>query len=401
MIRKLQLRVVALSMSALLIVLVVIITGINVLNYRLVVKDADEILMILSENDGYFPPETPYETRYFYVCMDVTDGSILQVDTGMIASVNSAEAAEFAERVVEKQENKGFLGEYRFIQNTAGDTNRIIFLDCHEELELFTDFMAVSIWISLAGYVVVLVAVIFFSHRIVQPLSKSYEKQKRFVMDAGHELKTPLTIIKADTDVLELEIGENEWLEDIKRQTDRLADLTKDLIYLTKMEEEQGVSKKQIFSISDVVTEGTNSFQSLAQTQKKEFLLNIAPMLTMRGDERSIGQLVAILLDNALKYSPEGGCVHVSLEKQNRFIRLDVFNPTQMPLPKEDIEVVFERFYRVDASRSSLISGYGIGLSIAKAIVTAHGGKIQAGTQDGHSLLITVMLPAENKKTDL
>lgn len=408
MIRKLQFRVVALTMSSLFLVLAVIILGINLINYRDVVREADALLTILSENDGRFPPEmdnkdkfphywmspeTPYESRYFFVLLNAGDHSLIQVETSRIASVDSAEAVEYARKAVKLREDEGFVEVYRFIQYTEEDVLKIIFLDCRRELESVQSFGFASIMISLMGYLVVFLLVVFFSDRLIRPMSESYEKQKRFITDAGHELKTPLTIIKADADVLEMELGENEWIEDIQRQIKRLADLTNDLIFLTKMEEEQGAMEKISFPVSDVVSEAAVSFQALAQTQNKDFSVRVEPMLSMKGNERSIGHLVNILLDNALKYSPENGTVWISLEKNNRLLRLEVYNTTEAPLP-EEVNLIFERFYRADISRNSRIGGHGIGLSVAKAIVTAHGGKIQAGTQDGHSLMITVTLPA-------
>lgn len=409
MIRKLQMRFIALSMSALLLVLAIIILGMNLVNYHDVVREADTLLTILSENDGRFPPEmdnkehfphhwmspeTPYESRYFFVLLNAEDHSLLQVETSRIASVDSSEAVDYAKKVVKQNKNEGFVKVFRYIRYTERDVERIIFLDCRRELESFQSFFVVSIVIALIGFAVVFLLVAFFSNRLIRPISESYEKQKRFITDAGHELKTPLTIINADADVLEMEIGENEWIEDIQKQTKRLADLTRDLIFLTKMEEEQGAMEKMEFSISDVVSEAASSFQALAQTQKKNFTIEIEPMLSIKGNERAIEQLVSILLDNALKYSPEQGKVSVSLERQTKFLRLEVYNTTESSLPTDEMNVIFERFYRADASRSSQTGGHGIGLSVAKAIVTAHGGKIQAGTQDGHSLLITVTLPA-------
>ena len=170
MIRKLQFRVVALSMSAFFVVLTVIIVSINVSNFHTVVKEADTLLTILAENEAHFPPEmnnkeeyphdwmspeTPYKARYFYVLLRLTDGSIIQSDTSKIVSISSTEAVNYAEKVVSKGENKGFLQTYRFIRYPEGETCRVIFLDCHDELESFRDFLCTSIWISLAGYLVV------------------------------------------------------------------------------------------------------------------------------------------------------------------------------------------------------------------------------------------------------
>ena len=147
------------------------------------------------------------------------------------------------------------------------------------------------------------------------------------------------------------------------------------------------------FPFSDVVSEAASSFQALAQTQGKVFHCQIQPMLSVRGNEKAIGQLVGILLDNALKYSPPGGTVSLTVERQNRTVRLSVFNTAVNDIPKENLSLLFDRFYRMDPSRNSQTGGHGIGLSIAKAIVTAHNGKLHAATEDGHSLRVTAYFP--------
>ena len=189
-----------------------------------------------------------------------------------------------------------------------------------------------------------------------------------------------------------MDVGVNEWLEDIRTQTARLTDLTQNLVALSRMEED-GASFQMIdFPVSDVVSEAAQSFQAPARVQDKAFQLRIQPMLTLRGDEKAIRQLVGILLDNALKYTPEGGSISLSLDRQGKGIRLNVTN-TAESVDEKNLEHLFDRFYRADASRNSKTGGYGIGLSIAQAIVTAHRGKISAATKDGQSLSITATLP--------
>ena len=253
--------------------------------------------------------------------------------------------------------------------------------------------MYISIGIALVGYALFFFVILFFSGRIIRPVQESYEKQKRFITDAGHEIKTPLTIIQADADVLEMDVGENEWLADIQKQAKRLSGLTNDLVYLSRMEEAQDTMQMIEFPFSDVVSEAAASFQSLAQTQGKTFLCEVPPMLSFTGNEKAIHQLVSLLLDNALKYSPDNGTVSLTVEKQNKALQLSVFNTTADFIAKEQLSLLFERFYRTDPSRNSQTGGYGIGLSVAKAIVSAHNGKIQAKTEDGYSLKVIVTLP--------
>ena len=406
MIRKLRFKFILLTMTVLLAVLVVIIGGINMANYVNMVDNADTVLSLLSENHGHFPnlsffffffhkdlsPELPFESRFFSVLLDENWLS-LQTETGNIAAVDVESAIAMAQTAAAKKSGTGFLGDYRYQKVQEGTRVRIIFLDCGRSLESFRTFLFASILISLCGFLVVLAVVTLLSGRIMRPFAESYEKQKRFITDAGHELKTPLTIIGADVDILAMDQGENEWLSDIQKQVKQLTGLTNDLVFLSRMEEADTPMQKLPFPLSDVVSETAASFQALAQAQGKTFTTRISPMLTLEGDEKAIAQLVRLLLDNALKYSPEGGSVSLTLEKTGRQCRLSVSNTTDNPLPLDNLKALFERFYRADPSRNSQTGGHGIGLSVAKAIVTAHGGKIQATSEDGHSLCITAFLP--------
>ena len=318
---------------------------------------------------------------------------MLESDTGQIVAIDDETAAEFAQKVYDSGRTDGFLGEYRYLRSEEDGNIRIIFLDCGRSLTNLRTMLFASILVSLLGLAAVLLLLILFSRRIVRPLAESYEKQRRFITDAGHELKTPLTIIGADTDLAEMELGENEWLADIRRQAERLTGLTNDLIYLSRMEEEQPKLSLIEFPLSDVAEETAQSFLAPARTQGKTLSLAIEPMLSFYGEEKSIRQLLSILLDNALKYSPEGGEISLSVRKQNRSVVLTVSNPSVRPLEKGEQAQLFDRFYRGDPSRSGE-GGYGLGLSIAAGIAAAHRGKIRAESPDGVCLVITAVLPA-------
>ena len=399
MIRKLRRRLVVVSIGSLLIVLLLIMGTVNILNYQQILRDADQILGILKENKGRFPlrepgmmsPELPFESRYFSVLLSV-DGQVIMVDTGRIAAVDESSAVDMAQKVWQTGKEQGFFSVYRFIQYEETDGTRIIFLDCSRSLSTFQTFLWASIGISVLGLLAVSALILFFSGRIIQPIVESYEKQKQFITDAGHELRTPITIIDADTEVLKLEMGENEWLADIQVQTRRLTALTKDLVYLSRMEEDRRQSPQLEFSLSDLAEETAQSFQSRALVQNKKFDLFITPMLSYTGDESALRQLISILLDNALKYSPEGGWIVFRMEKQGKMILLQVENSTKEALP-ENLNRLFERFYRADPSRNSRSGGYGLGLSIAQAIVGVHKGKMTASRGKGDSLCIYIFLP--------
>lgn len=406
MIKKLRIKLIVASMISLLFVLCVIEGTIGVLSYMKIGEDADRILRILEENSGTFPmklpfehrkkksfmsPEAPYESRYFSVLLN-DKGEVIFINTEKIASINNTEATEYAVNVSKKQEDQGYYGNFRYLRYPHGDGEQIVFLDCRKQLDSFRNLLFNSFWVSVLGLSSVLVLMIYFSSKIVKPFSDNYEKQKRFITDAGHELKTPLTIIDADTEILEMDFGENEWLKDIRNQTKRLADLTNTLILLSRMEEGQKKDMEIEFPLSDIVEEEYHIFQSLAKVNGKKLQSNIVPMISMKGDEKAIRGLVTILLDNAIKYSDEEGEIEISLEMKKNRIHLSVFNTTKN-ISKEQVSHLFDRFYRADISRNSQIKGYGLGLSIAAATVASHKGKIIAETKDEHSLTITVTFP--------
>lgn len=408
MIRKLRIKLILTSMLSLLFVLSVIFGTVGIINYRNILSDADSILSILAENDGSFPemglsgkelhkreqrfsPELPYETRFFSVTF-AENGTVHSVNIGKIAAVDTAAAISYAQSVAESGRTRGFTGNYRYMVYTAGEETHIIFLDCGREMGSFRRFLWTSAGVSILGLLAVLLLVVFFSGRIVKPFSRNYEKQKQFITDAGHELKTPLTIIDADAEVLNMDMGENEWIRDIQIQTKRLAQLTNSLIQLSRMDEQPEAEKIE-FPLSDLMEETAETFQRLAQTQNKAFLSRIQPMISMYGDQNAIRQLVTILLDNAIKYSDEGGRIEFTLEKQKKLIQICVFNTAQS-VPRESLERLFDRFYRGDPSRNSSTGGYGLGLSIASAIVAAHKGKITASTRDEKSLSLEITFPA-------
>ena len=417
MIKRLRRKLIAACMASLAVVLTVILGGVNLMSYYKVVSDADEILSVLSSNRGVFPegkpldsisprepgtglefrqffsPETPYESRFFSVRLD-SDGQVIGTDTRQIAAVDGSVAEDYGRRVAASGDYSGFQDDYRFLRTDDADAVQIIFLDCGRSLSAFRTTLLASVVLSLLGLLAVLVLLLVLSHRIVRPVAESYEKQKRFITDAGHELKTPMTIISADADLAEMECGENQWLSDIRRQAQRLTGLTNDLIYLSRMEEEQPKLQCIEFPLSDVTEEMAQSFQAPAKNQEKDLVLHIQPMLSFTGDEKAIRQLISTLLDNALKYTPPGGEMEVKLEKQGRNILLAVSNTTEMKLERDQLAHLFDRFYRTDQSRSSQTGGYGLGLSIAKSIVSAHRGKIRAESPDGDTLSVVVTFPA-------
>ena len=415
MIARLRFKLIVAAMVSLSAVLLVVVGAIGIVNYRKLVSDADNTLNFLADNGGFFPnmqqverpqgnqglfpdrepaihPELPFETRYFFAVLDEA-GQVVSVNTGRIAAIDEEDAAAYAQNVWAGGASQGFVDDYRFLTAPVAEGTMILFLDCGRSLDSFHTLLISSVAISVTGALLVLLLLVLLSGRMVKPFAEAYAKQKRFITDAGHELKTPLTIIDADTEILSMDFGENEWLGDIRAQTRRLFELTSDLILLSRMEEEQSAAVQLLdFPLSDVVEETIQSFQNVAKAQGKSFMVDIEPMISFCGDEKSIRKLITVLLDNALKYTPSGGEIRCALKRQKSSVQFWVYN-TAETITKEQIPYLFDRFYRTDASRNSETGGYGLGLSIAQAIVLAHKGKIGATTEDEHSLTITVSLP--------
>ena len=321
------------------------------------------------------------------------EGALSRLDLENLASLTEAEAASLAEEVYAAGRERGFSGDYRYCRTELGGETMLLLLNCQRELATFRSFLYASVGISLAGVLGVFLLLWLFSGRIVRPIAESYEKQRRFITDAGHELKTPIAIIQADADVLESEQeGENEWISDIRRQTRRLTELTADLVYLSRMEEEKPSLRMQELSLSELVEETARSFQAPARAKGKRFQSAVAPDLHMTGDANALAKLASILLDNAMKYSTEGGSVELRLEKSGKNARLTVKNSTA-PREKGNADQLFARFTREDESRSSETGGFGLGLAIAKAVTEAHRGRIHAQSEDGASLTVTAELP--------
>ena len=438
MIRKLRSKFTAAAMLSLFLVLAVLMGAVNLYNYHRVSAEADQTLAMLSQNRGRFPqwmtggrarpgdagwngerpengengwyapgmepssddrvrdrqglsPELPFESRFFSVVTG-EDGGAAELDLDNIAAVDETEAASLAERAAASGKSSGYIGQYRFCVSEQDGAVRVTFLDCTRSLSNARSFLTASVVVSLIGLAAVFLLTLWLSGRFTRPVAESYEKQRQFITDAGHELKTPLTIIDADAELLAMELPDSEWIGDIRSQTRRLASLTNDLVFLSKMDEDRLELQRLEFPISDMVGETVQTFRSRAIRENKELSARIEPMLSYCGDERSLGQLVNILLDNALKYSPEGGIVDVELKKAARGLSLAVTN-TCDAVPEGDLDRLFDRFYRAERSRSSQTGGHGLGLSIARAVVTAHKGRITASSPAENTIRFDVFLP--------
>ena len=376
----------------------------------------------LKENDlkrHGISPESQFDTRYFTVTIN-SKGEVENIDTSKIASVSSENAAEYAKKLWKsgkKGDGKsGFADNCKYLTVDEDGSTMYIFLSCQRELSTIKTYILASVGISVFGLLVVFVMIYFFSGKILKPVSESYEKQKRFITDASHEIKTPLTIIDANTEVIEMMEGENEWTSSTRKQIARLTSLTEKLVFLSRMDEEATKLEMLEFSLSDAILDTAEPFKAVAQTKGKKLTIDVTDGILYTGDEKTIRQLVSILLDNAIKYS---GCSSISCEKatqtqnncvttagdpapeieltmrpsgKNRIITVWNTVDDTANIKKGRQDMLFERFYRTDASRNSKTGGFGIGLSAAYAIVKAHKGKITAESKDGQSIKFTIVL---------
>lgn len=410
MIKRLRKKFILVTTCSVLAVLVLIVGIINIVNYSKVVENADRIVSFLQDGGGSFggdkfdrpqdgefngghqrpmSPETPFETRFFTVILD-GNGAVMTVNTDKIASVDQTQAADYAVYLYKKNKLNGFYRSYRYgTISVDGSDTMYIFVDCTKELSSFENFLLVSIAVGISAFAAVFVLVFFLSGRVMKPIAESYAKQKRFITDASHEIKTPLTVIGANTEVLEMQGTSNEWTESIKEQVKRLTSLTEKLVFLARMDEESQTLKTTDFSISDAVEETVKPFYAVAVSKGLALESDIQKNISYCGDETLIRQLVSLLVDNALKYSDENGKIAVLLKSAGGKIQLTVSNPAKEL--NGDLNILFERFYRNDKSRNSETGGHGIGLSVAQAIVTAHKGKITAHGDNG-TVVFTVTL---------
>ena len=429
MIKKLRRSFIITSMISVIAVLALIVAAINIINHINSANEADALLRYLADNGGSFdafsrgkddrqrddaaPPEipegeiprdhrfgnglrgfmtaeTPYETRFFTVILK-DNGDPVMTDTGKIAAVGSEEALGIAQKLYSQGAERGYYGDYRFLITRQTDNNLCVFIDRSRVLRDMRGFMTISVLVSVGASAAIFVLIFILSGAVIRPAAESYEKQKKFITDAGHELKTPLAVINSCNEVIEMEQGESKWTKGIAAQTERLASLTKELVALARMDESGAKPDFEIFPLSETVTEILDPFVIPAELKGAAFTSDIMPDISYRGDKGLIAKLCSILADNAVKYTPEGGKITFTLTKKGKRIYL-VSENTAENIEKGAHPEYFDRFRRGDASRGGDKPGFGIGLSMAQSIVQAHGGRIDAVSKDGQSFTITVRL---------
>lgn len=341
---------------------------------------------------GPFTEETPYSTRYFV--LRYNDEGVLS-DAGLdnIASITEEDVPEYLAFAVSEGEGTGYYNGYQYKILRAGkDRQMAIFLDCYQERRSVYTLAFLSFAITLVCIGLVYVIVLLSSKKAIAPMLKNAQRQKQFITDASHELKTPITVIATSLTVLEMEVGKQKWIDKAMAQTEKLKALVNSLVTLARMDEEESPLKFADFDAGCAISETAESFVDFAQSKGFSLVLDIDDKLSYRGDEYAVRQLISILLDNAIKYAAPGSEISFSLKKSGIFAK-GICIKTQNScenLDTDKLDKLFDRFYRSDESREG--SGFGIGLSIARSIVEGHRGKITASSPSENVIVFTADL---------
>ena len=329
-------------------------------------------------NFGFINPETPFSTRHFTVLFD-RFGNVAKTFTESIYAITEEQAIGYAQDVLDGDHERGWISNYRYKVFSTKHGAGVVFVDGSMNYSAMTQSMVIAGVVLLVCAALVLVLILLLSKRAVKPIAESYEKQKQFITDANHELKTPLTLILTNLDIAESELGKNEWLDDIRTEGYRMTELVNQLVALSRMDEENHALNLSNVPYGMMVSDTVSEFEPLAASRGKNLSANIDTEIIYRGDEALLRRLVGILMDNAIKYCDHGGDIVVTLHR-SRHIVLTVEN-TYAAVGELELNRLFDRFYRADKART-FKGGYGVGLSMAKAIAEKHKGEITAYRKD-------------------
>ena len=412
MIYRLQRKFILISAVSVLLVVALIFCVMLMLNISSMNRNMDILADRVSEGGGRFPgafdelpfpdkippkneqnfdfitPETPFSTRHFTVFFD-KKGEVDQTFTESIYAIDEDTAIEYAEKVMDSGEKRGWISNYRYKVFSSEVGYGVVFVDGSMNRSALMQSTMISAIVLLACATLVLMLIFLLSKKAVKPIAESYEKQKQFITDANHELKTPLTLIMANVEIAELEIGKNEWLDDIRSEGHRMAELVNQLVALSRMDEESQLMNVTEVPFGELVSDTVSEFEPLAKDRGKLLTASVDKEITYLGDEALLHRLVGILMDNAIKYCDGEGEISVSLSRGRRVV-LTVEN-TYSAVGEIELHRLFDRFYRADKARK-FTGGYGVGLSMAKAIVEKHKGEITAYKKDSAHIGFKIIL---------
>ncbi len=407
MIKTLQKKFILSAMLAITILLVLLLGAINIGNVytskrqngRMLEELLNEELRMQPPGDdkpkGFFDGPMTEDSKmsavYFTVRTDREKDGI-KADTGRIASISEEEAVELCRSVMETGSVKGKIQNfrYRMAVNEQDGSMVYLFLDTSVQLHSIVTVLLFSLLAGAVCWLAMLLLVVVISKRAIRPIAENLARQKQFVTNAGHEIKTPLAIILANTEAMELYQGENKWSRNIREQTLRLNGLMQDLLMLARADESRDALPTETVSVSSVVLESIQMFAEPMEQKELQVCRKIGTGIGIRANKEQIRRLFSLLVDNAVKYSQRGGVIAVSLEQRGRAVVFQIGNTCEQ-LPECPPEKLFDRFYRADAARTQQGGGYGIGLSAARTITELYGGNIKASYEPPDRILFTVI----------
>lgn len=386
MINKLRKRILwVIQISLTLIILGIVVVYAN-LSYKNTISSSTMFMDRIEGKNDLRPDDKPRDMENPSTVVNEVEGvyriSYSGLDITRKSSNVNDEVIEISKKVNEKSTEEGFCGKYIYkIRKVGNNEKEITLMENESIINSFKNTIILSIVLGLFGIVVVYIIARRISSSIVKPVEETIEKQKQFISDASHELKTPLAVIEANADVLEDKVGNNKWITYIQNEVQSMNKLVNDLLKLARMEKESKL-QYQKFDLSKEVEMAVAVFESMIYEKKIKLELNIKEKIEFYGEKEDIKQVVSILIDNAIKHTNEGNKIIVDLIKEKNNIIINVKNEGK-EIPKEERKKIFERFYRVDKARNRNEKRYGLGLAIAKQLVERYKGSIQVNCKDG------------------
>lgn len=401
MIKKLRIKIVLVITVLLTIVIAILMLAINIIARNNSSEQTKDRLQTIADSDGTISPTqiNPYHGNQmgyidnFSVLLGM-DNEVLKITLNRNIIVQQTDIVSYVNEALASGKSVGTIGSYAYMIQPKSYGKIVVFLDVSVQQLQNDNLVVTTIMIGIVATIIFFIIAVILSFWLVKPVKETFDKQKLFISNASHELKTPLAVISANTDVLEAELGENKWLSYIRSESVRMSELVNELLCLARLDDKSG--HRLVMSelnLTDIVLQTALPFESTVFEMGKKFDVEAEPNVKFVGDESSIKHVLTILIDNAIKYSNEKGEVSVKLYTHSGKKIIEVYN-TGDGIPSDKLNKVFERFYRQDEARNSKSGGYGLGLAIAKSIVEAHNGKICAKSEYGKWAKFIVTFPS-------
>ena len=392
MIKKLSQRIFLLIMISLSTIILGVILIFTILNYTNTINSRISMIErvaggeIIRKNIDEKPPEEMNKENLVFNMQGVYDIVVENSKVIQNSYNNDKTIEEYAIKLSNKSSETGIIGDYIYkVRRTKEGRLHITLIEDENAISHIQTMIGFSILLSMVSLVVIYAIAKKVSKTIVKPVEETFEKQKEFISDASHELKTPLAVIEANADVLENEVGKNKWLDYIQTEIESMNKLINELLLLAKIENVDNIKEYEIFDISKQVNIIVSMFESMAYEKNIKLNSNIQENVMFNGNKEDIEHIVSTLLDNAIKHTESEKQVIVELTKEKSEIIMQVKNEGE-EIPDEEREKIFERFYRIDKSRNRKEKRYGLGLSIAKSTLEKYNGKIEILYKDGFTV---------------